>query len=163
MPFFDRDGWWGRAALDVSTPRAPWRLLVGPAVTWGPEAYALPTGAAEDYGLSDDVMGPYSQLRRTEVRLSAAVAVAYSGASAGPTIELDGIGFRGYRGTTWILGIVPHVALSAADERRACVGCATGVVDRFDVAFGAALVAGVAWFDPSKHASPFAPERLRIE
>lgn len=163
VPFFSRDGWWGRLELDVSTPRAAWQLLFGPALTWGPEAYALPSGAEEDFSLPSDADGPYSQVRRTEVRLSMALGVAYSGASPEPSLVIDGIELRGYRGTTWILGIVPFVTLTSSDARRACVGCSTGDVARFDAGWGAAVVVGVARFDPDGMPSPFAPSRARMQ
>ena len=162
-PFFSRDGWWARLSADIATPPAPWQLLLGPAVTLGPEAYALPSAAAEDFSLPGDAEGAYAQLRQTEVRLSLAIGVAYSGPTPQPLVEVDGIGFRRYQGTTWILGIVPFISLSSTDSMLECVGCSTGAVARFDAGWGASLVAGVGWFDPSEMASPFAPERLRME
>lgn len=160
-PFFSRDGWWGRAAVDVSTPRAPWRLVFGAALTYGPEAYSVASTADEDFSLPDDAWEPYAQLRRKELRVSLAGGVAWSGPS-GQDMEIDGISFRGYRGTTYIMGLVPHVTLSSWDERVACVGC-NGTIEDFDVMFGVSVVLGVGWFDPEGIPSPFAPERSSLE
>jgi len=162
-PFFSRDGWWGRLSADIATPRAPWQLLFGPALTLGPEAYALPSEAMEDFSLPGDAEGPYAQLRQTELRLSLAAGIAWSGPTPHPVTEIDGIGFRRYQGTTWILGIVPFVTLASTGEARECVGCSTGQVLRFAGGWGASVVVGVGWFDPSEVPSPFPPERVRIE
>ncbi len=110
-----------------------------------------------------DALEAYAHLRRNEARLSLAIGVAFSGASPNAFTVIDGIEFRRYKGTTYVLGLVPHVTFATADERRSCEGCSGATVGRFDAGFGASIVVGVGWFNPEGIPSPFAPERTRLE
>lgn len=163
VPFFSRDGWWGRLAAEVSTARAPWRALFGAAASMGPESYSVAVDADEDFTLPGDAFETYALMKRREARLSLAVGLAYSGPNHRSTTEIDGIMLRGYKGTTYVLGLVPYFTLGSGRARFECVGCASGDVERFDVTFGASIVVGVGWFNPDGIPSPFAPERARLD
>ncbi|MBK9264594.1 MAG: hypothetical protein IPM54_33010 [Polyangiaceae bacterium] len=132
QPFFDREGPWLRAGIDISRRARSLLVMTNLYATYGSEAHAfvLNLPPRPEDALITDGAPQHAQVTRREVRFLPSVAIG---------APFD----SGYV----LIGIVPWFVVRAwAPDRMRCDGCLSGYrVTDFRESFGASLVVGGAF------------------